>query len=181
MKKTVLSSEFLWSYLYVYRSISYKKCYSFPSFQNFLLLCNMCGYCSMTWITLSTLSCSKKAMPVKRGKGNTGTYGIVYVEQSVRNAVCEQRWFQLLQPGSINLGTSHLPGTLPSEFLTVPWTLSNPSRHHSIVISVTLALIHINYSVIACCIMTSARSSCIYSTFLEEMKKTQLDPTSKCY
>lgn len=146
-----------------------------------------CATCVVTvwWLTsLSAQSaekgCSKKAMPVKRGKGNTRTYGIAYTEQSVCNVVCKQRWSQspqLLQLDNMNSGTSHLLGSLPSEFLTVQWTPSNPSRRHSVVISVTLALIRINFSDVSCCIMTSARSSCIYSTFLEELEKTQMNPT----
>lgn len=134
----------------------------------------MSDCCSVTCITLSTLGCSEKAMTVKRGKENTRTYGIVYFEQSVCNAAYEQRWFQspqLSQLSNINLGTSCLLWMLPTEFLTVLQTLSSPSRHQAVVVSVTLALIHVNYSVISHCIMTSARSGCIYSTFLEDMEK----------
>lgn len=87
---TLLSSEFLCWYLFVYQPFSKIKAVLFLHFQTFC--CATCDYSSVTCIIPSTSGSLNKAMPVKRGKGNTKTYGIIYIEQSVCNAVCEQRW-----------------------------------------------------------------------------------------
>lgn len=134
--------------------------------------------------SLSTVSCSKRAVPMKEGeKKHQNTWNCL--SWAIRAQLCLQaelqfQLSQLLQLGNINIRTSCFLGNI-AKFLTVPWTLSHPSRHYLIVISVTLALIYISYSVISCCIMTSARYSCI-PMFLEEMgKKPQLDSTSRCF
>lgn len=71
-----------------------QKSYSFPSFPNFILLCNISDCCLVTCIAPSTLGFSKKPCVWKGGwgGGNTKAYGIIYIEQSVCNAVSEQRW-----------------------------------------------------------------------------------------
>lgn len=66
----------LWWYLLIYQSICYKNAMLFLPFKTFF--CCATHVVTGWWLaSLSTVCCSKKAMPVKEGKRNTRTYGIV--------------------------------------------------------------------------------------------------------
>lgn len=176
------SFEF-WISLFIFVCLSthfLQKSYSFPSFPNFILLCNISDCCLVTCIAPSTLGSSKKPCVWKGGGGGRK-------HKSIWNypywAICVQCsfWAKMILSCLTSCNWAILfyefLTLLLTEFLSVSQTLSNPYRCHSVVISYVLKLIHINSSVISHCITTSDKSRCIYFTFLEEKKNKwiQLD------